>query len=148
MSNSPEQIAGIVGVWEYDASGSPYLEEGLLQITVSDGHLRGMISDELRGRMAAHVRVRGNRPEVRMDGLHVSGYVEDGVFQAFCRRPIWDVSTSQDVRQTGHRQRTPSSGTLVARRVQSFASERPASPAHCDPVLEEVDYHCTSRLLP
>lgn len=152
-STSPQQLSEIVGVWKYETSGSPDLGDGTLQITVTDGRLRGTLRDHQHGMVDAHVRMHGDRVDIRLRDLHLSGHVKDGTFQAFLRRPIWDVSTSQDVASRNasrSRSRFPSSShaTFVAKRVNAFQTTRSARPYPCTPVLEETRYRCTSRLLP
>ena len=152
-SHAPEQLSEIVGVWKYKTSGSPDLDDGTLQITVNEGRLRGTLRDRQRGMVEARVRMHGNRVDIRLHDLHLSGRVQDGTFQAFLRRPIWDVSTSQDVASRNanrYRSRFPSSShaTFVAQRVNVFQMTPSARTRHCTPVLEETTYRCTGRLLP
>lgn len=144
---SPEQASSVVGVWEYDVTGSPHLANGTLKIGFQDGRLTGTVRDRQRGHLSARIRLQGRRFEMRVDEVYVSGRVEDNRLQAFCRRPLWDVSTSQNVGRTGQPRRPSYSARLVARRVTAFPSA-PASASRCDPLLEEVNYRCRTPLMP
>lgn len=147
-THSPEDVADVVGVWKYTTTGSSGLEGGILRITVREGRLRGTIRDRRNGMLSARIRVNGERVDLRIQDLHASGRVDNGTFEAFLRRPLWDVSTSQNVRRRDHTRRPSNSGMFIARRVTSFQDAFDTTPSACTPLLEETDYRCTTSLLP
>lgn len=143
---SPEERAAVVGVWEYRTSGSPYLGRGTIHFQVRNGRLQAMLRDTQQGRLRANVNQRGTRLELDLNQVRVSGRIEDDRFVGLFSRPMWDVSTSQEVHH--RRQRTSNSGSIVARRVRSPEWMGSVPGLDCPSILVESKYRCDASSAP
>lgn len=139
--------AQVVGVWEYRSYDSPLLGEGVLQITLNQGHLEGQLRDSRIGRVPVRVSFRNSNLNLSLretigtsSSLTVTGHVEDETFTAFLRRPTYDVSTSQDV--FGRRAQSSSSGSLFARRVRAPEAQSLDPGLGCTGPVDLVGYRC------
>ncbi len=105
-----------------------------------------MLRDTRRGRLDANVSQRGSRLEFTLNQVRVSGRIEDDRFVGLLRRPMWDVSTSQEVNR--RRQRTSDSGSIVARRVRNPGWMGSVPGLNCPSVLVETNYRCDGPSAP
>ena len=92
QDSAAPQVA-VIGTWEYKVSGTAPLDRGVFQIANEDGQLRGIIRDRRVGRLRARVDVNDSRLELTLDGLRISGYIEDEQLTGFLRRQQWDVAS-------------------------------------------------------
>ena len=136
QDSAAPQVA-VIGTWEYKVSGTAPLDQGVFQIANEDGQLRGIIRDQRIGRLRARVDVNDSRLELTLDGLRISGYIEDDQFTGFLRHQQWDVTSR---RRTDRRARSQfRSASFYAKRVQSAMAADKPSVLECRSLLREVD---------
>jgi len=128
--------AAVIGTWKYKVSGTAPLDQGVFRITDQDGQLRGIIKDRRIGRLRARVDVDDTRLELTLDGLRISGYIEDDQLTGFLRRQQWDISTRRRQRRGRSRFR---SASLSARRVKSATAADAPSILDCESILREAN---------
>lgn len=143
----------VLGVWEYRSNGSPYLDRGRFRIVRErGGRLDGVLRDSRLGTVDVEdVRLRNGQLHLRIEiqsaysaqtsVLQISGQVRNDRYTGTFRQPMWDVTTSQNLRR--YRQ-SASGGSLLARRVQESGFQGPAVPLGCTDALVEHDYRCAS----
>ncbi|PEN15118.1 hypothetical protein CRI94_02180 [Longibacter salinarum] len=131
----------VLGTWKYRTmAGSDVLDEGVIQITMVQGRLEGTLRDARVGTIPVDVSYRGERLELDLDEIRIYGRVQNDEFTAYYERPMWDVSTSQDVR---HQTNNRLSGSLSARRVHSTGYEEPDIDLGCDALTVESKSACS-----
>lgn len=130
----------VLGTWRYrSTAGSSLFDEGVIQITMQNGRLEGMLRDSRLGVAPLDVSYRGDNLQLRLADIRIRGRVENNEYVAFYERSTWDVTTPQRSYNTG-RQRT--NGSLAARRVEARGFEMPNVPLGCDPLTEETSSRC------
>ena len=135
--DSAASQAAVIGTWEYKVSGRAPLDQGVFRIANQDGQLRGIIRDRRVGRLRARVSLNDSRLELTLDGLRISGYIEDEQLTGFLRRQQWDVASR---RRTDRRARSQfRSASFYAKRVQSATAADEPSVLECRSLLREVD---------
>ncbi len=138
-SRTAEEIAAdraqVLGTWKYETNGISTLQQGTLQIQMTDGQLVGRFNDRWRGQIDAHISLHGSHMEMNLNRFRITGEIEDGRFTGSVYRPTWDVSRAQA--------RSRSSGSFIARRVRSGSiSDAPAN-FGCASLLREGSYACS-----
>jgi len=140
----------VLGVWEYRTNGTPYLDRGRFQIVLTqNGRLDGRLRDSRLGTVnlddvrlqngQMHLRIEVQRAySAQTSTLQISGRVEDDRYTATFRRPMFDVTTSQNT----SRMRSTSGGSILARRVRTSTVHDMPVPLGCTDVLVEHNYHC------
>lgn len=123
--------AAVVGLWEYQASNSAYLDRGVFKITVQDGRLQGTLRDNRLGALPIRVEVRDRSMEMVVDDLRINGRLDDDKFTAFVRRPMWDVSSRQRAGYRNRSRQNPPTGSLFARRIESMGTAVADVPLGC-----------------
>ena len=135
--DSAASQAAVIGTWEYKVSGRAPLDQGVFRIANQDGQLRGIIRDRRVGRLRARVSLNDSRLELTLDGLRISGYIEDEQLTGFLHRQEWDVTSR---RRTDRRARSQfRSASFYAKRVQSATAADEPSVLECRSLLREVD---------
>ncbi len=127
--------ASVIGTWEYRVEGIAPLDQGVFQITKKNGRLRGIVRDRRLGRLRARVDVNASRLELALDGLRISGYIEDDEFTGYLRRQQWDVSTRSQYRRRSRSR----SVSLFARRIQGGTAADTPSILECRSLLREAN---------
>jgi hypothetical protein len=138
-------------VWEYRTNGTPYLDRGRFQIVLTrNGRLDGRLRDSRLGTVELDdVRLQNGHMHLRIEvqsaysaqtsTLQISGRVEDDRYTATFRRPIFDVTTSQNTSRTAS---STSGGSILARRVRTSTVHDMPVPLGCTGILVEHNYHC------
>jgi hypothetical protein len=141
----------VIGVWEYRTNGTPYLDRGRFQIVLTrNGRLDGRLRDSRLGTVELDdVRLQNGHMHLRIEvqsaysaqtsTLQISGRVEDDRYTATFRRPIFDVTTSQNTSRTAS---STSGGSILARRVRTSTVHDMPVPLGCTGILVEHNYHC------
>jgi len=141
----------VLGVWEYRTNGTPYLDRGRFQIVLTkNGRLDGRLRDSRLGTVnlddvrlqngQMHLRIEVQRAySAQTSTLQISGRVEDDRYTATFRRPMFDVTTSQNTSRTAS---STSGGSILARRVRASSVHDMPVPLGCTGVLIEHNYHC------
>jgi len=129
--------AAALGTWRYEVDGSAPLSTGVFQIAERKGRLQGFLRDRRRGRLQARVKLQDRRLELTVDGLRVSGRIEEGQFTGVLRRERWDMTTRRRTRRrTRSRVR---SASVHARRVRSASAADRPSILECESILREAN---------
>ncbi len=130
----------VLGTWRYRSmAGSSLFDEGVIQITMQNGQLEGMLRDSRLGVAPLDVSYRGDNLQLRLEDIRIRGRVKDNEYVAFYERSTWDVTTPQRSYSRGQ-QRT--NGSIAARRIEAKGFEIPNVPLGCDPLTEEASSRC------
>lgn len=98
-NDSGEALAGVIGTWTYEASGSQPLSRGTFQLATTNGRLTGQLRDSELGAIPLDANVSGKRLELRIDvfrigALSVAGSVQGDEFRGLVDRPAYNVAMS------------------------------------------------------
>lgn len=130
----------VLGTWRYRTmSGSSLFDEGVIQITMQNGRLEGMLRDSRLGVAPLDVSYRGDNLQLRLEDIRIRGRVKDNEYVAFYERSMWDVTTPQRASRRGQDR---INGSLAARRVEAKGYKAPDVPLGCDNLTEESSNRC------
>lgn len=126
--------AAVLGTWAYSTKGVSSLQDGTFRVRTKEDRLVVQVRDRWRGSITGRVYVRGNRMEIRLKRVQISGQIAEDRFTASVQRDRWDVSRAR-------RQNTR--GSLVARRIDKPMNSNDSRDFGCQPLLLESSYACS-----
>ena len=130
----------VLGTWRYrTVAGSSLFDEGVIQITMQNGRLEGMLRDSRLGVAPLDVSYRGDNLQLRLEDIRIRGRVEDNEYVAFYERSMWDVTTPQRAQRRGQER---VNGSLAARRVEAKGYDLQLPPLGCEEIFQEASKKC------